>query len=64
MIGSVAAEKRDDQVRVGRVGAPATRRLSPGLRALVARTNYEAPKVVAFPMDGMRMSVITLAGNL
>ncbi len=59
MIGTAAAEKRDDQ---GKVGAP-VRKLSQGLRALVARTNYQAPKVLAFPMDGLRISTITLAGN-
>lgn len=63
MIGSAAAEKRDDQGKAGRNAAPASR-LSPKLRALVAKTNYEAPKVVAFPIGGMRTSVITLAGNL
>jgi hypothetical protein len=64
MIGTAAAEKRDDQVRAGQAGAPATRRLSPGVRALVARTKYEAPKVVSFPMDGLNVTAITMAGNL
>jgi len=63
MIGSAAAEKRDDQGGVKLVVAPATRKLSPGLRALVARTNYEAPKVVAFPMAGMNATTITMAGQ-
>lgn len=61
MIGTAAAEKRNDQVKVGRVGA---RRLSPELRALVARTKYEAPKVVSFPMDGLNVTTITMAGNV
>ena len=64
MIGTAAAEKRDDQVRAGRAGAPAARRLSPGLRALVAKTKYEAPKVVSFPMDGLNVTTITMAGNV
>ena len=64
MIGTAAAEKRNDQVIVGRVGSPGARRLSPELRALVARTKYEAPKVVSFPMDGLNVTTITMAGNV
>jgi hypothetical protein len=61
MIGSAAAEKRDDQVKVG---AHAARGLSPGLRGLVAKTKYEAPKVLSFPMDGLNVTTITMAGNV
>jgi hypothetical protein len=34
------------------------------LRALASKGKYEAPKVVSFPIDGMKVSgPITLAGN-
>ena len=64
MSGSSAAEKHVPNVGRSRPGSPATRNLSPGLRALLEKTNYEAPKVVAFPMDGLNVTTITMVGNV
>ena len=64
MTGSAAAKKREPDVGRDRPGSPATRGLSPGLRALLDKTKYEPPKVVAFPMDGLNVTAITMAGNV
>ena len=64
MVGSAAAAKRDDKFGDPQVGAPDARAVPPRVRELVGKAKYESPKVVAFPLDGMNASVITLSANM
>jgi len=64
MVGTRAAAARAEQAESERPNGPTSRQPSAKFRALVAKSRYEAPKVVAFPIDGMNLSTTTMAGNL
>jgi hypothetical protein len=57
MTQTTAARRRED--------TPADRPTpSATVQSLVARFRYEPPKIVSFPLDGMRVTEpVTLAGN-
>ncbi len=64
MVGTRAAPIRAEQAASERPDRPVSRALSAKFLALAAKSRYEAPKVVAFPIDGMNLSTTTMAGNL
>jgi hypothetical protein len=39
------------------------RPLPPKIHALVSKGKYQPPKVASFPIDGLKVSPVTLAGN-
>lgn len=63
MAGGSKAVKLDNNSRSGK-GAPAgSRPLPRKVQSLVAKASYASPKVVSFPIDGMKVSQVSLAGN-
>jgi hypothetical protein len=64
MVGTRVASVRAEPADAKRPISAASRAPSVALRALVAKSRYETPKVVSFPIDGMDLSPTTMAGNL
>ena len=64
MVGTRVASVRAEMAETKRPISAASRAPSAKLRALAAKSRYEAPKVVSFPIDGMDLSATTMAGNL
>lgn len=63
MVGTRVASVRAEPAQSKRPISAASRALAK-FRALAAKSRYEAPKVLSFPIDGMNLSTTTMAGNL
>jgi len=64
MVGTRVASVHAEPAQSQRSVSAASRAPSDKLRALAAKSRYETPKVVSFPIDGMDLSPTTMAGNL
>jgi hypothetical protein len=63
MAGVSKAIKLDSNVQPGLGKPDGAPPLSRKVHALVTKAGYAAPKVISFPIDGMRVSQVSLAGN-
>jgi hypothetical protein len=63
MAGVAKALRLDDKPAGDSRGSVASRPLPQKVHALLTKANYQPPKVVSFPIDGMDVSPLTLTAN-